>query len=252
MMEIAVKTLSLSLNPKIISYKQVEDVFIPNLSCNRACFPSQKRYRALKYQGRERHVHLLTVHAVSSDLEDVGVSSQFEDFTVTTASINENRELKISVEISGAKTRAIFDDVFDKMVAAAQPIPGFRRVKGGTVLFLCFLNVSSCYSSVFCRKFIRLHLLEHCIYKLVIHQSKASNQYKIPRDILLEVLGASKVYKQVITKVINSTVAEYIEKESLAVGKDLRVEQSFEDLEEMFEPDEKFRFDAVIKLQETN
>ncbi|KAK6279524.1 hypothetical protein POUND7_019791 [Theobroma cacao] len=234
-MEIAVKTLSLSLNPKIISYKQVEDVFIPNLSCNRACFPSQKRYRALKYQGRERHVHLLTVHAVSSDLEDVGVSSQFEDFTVTTASINENRELKISVEISGAKTRAIFDDVFDKMVAAAQPIPGFRRIKG-----------------------------EHCIYKLVIHQSKASNQYKekhqivyiddicIPRDILLEVLGASKVYKQVITKVINSTVAEYVEKESLAVGKDLRVEQSFEDLEEMFEPDEKFRFDAVIKLQETN
>ncbi|KAK6255484.1 hypothetical protein SCA6_016789 [Theobroma cacao] len=225
-MEIAVKTLSLSLNPKIISYKQVEDVFIPNLSCNRACFPPQKRYRALKYQGRERHVHLLTVHAVSSDLEDVGVSSQFEDFNVTTASINENRELKISVEISGAKTRAIFDDVFDKMVAAAQPIPGFRRVKGGT--------------------------LEHCIYKLVIHQSKASNQYKIPRDILLEVLGASKVYKQVITKVINSTVAEYVEKESLAVGKDLRVEQSFEDLEEMFEPDEKFRFDAVIKLQETN
>ncbi|EOY04712.1 Transport, ribosome-binding, bacterial-like protein isoform 3 [Theobroma cacao] len=174
-MEIAVKTLSLSLNPKIISYKQVEDVFIPNLSCNRACFPPQKRYRALKYQGRERHVHLLTVHAVSSDLEDVGVSSQFEDFNVTTASINENRELKISVEISGAKTRAIFDDVFDKMVAAAQPIPGFRRVKGG----------------------------------------------KTPN-------------------------------ESLAVGKDLRVEQSFEDLEEMFEPDEKFRFDAVIKLQETN
>ncbi|EOY04710.1 Transport, ribosome-binding, bacterial, putative isoform 1 [Theobroma cacao] len=230
-MEIAVKTLSLSLNPKIISYKQVEDVFIPNLSCNRACFPPQKRYRALKYQGRERHVHLLTVHAVSSDLEDVGVSSQFEDFNVTTASINENRELKISVEISGAKTRAIFDDVFDKMVAAAQPIPGFRRVKGG----------------------------------------KTPN---IPRDILLEVLGASKVYKQVITKVINSTVAEYVEKqrlhrsrsghlsecsckhpdyeESLAVGKDLRVEQSFEDLEEMFEPDEKFRFDAVIKLQETN
>ncbi|KAJ8750311.1 hypothetical protein K2173_014226 [Erythroxylum novogranatense] len=33
-------------------------------------------------------------------------------------------------EPSGTKTRAIFNDVFDKMVAAAQPIPGFRRVKG--------------------------------------------------------------------------------------------------------------------------
>lgn len=39
--------------------------------------------------------------------------------------------------------------------------------------------------------------------------------------------------------------------EDLKVSKDLRVEQSFEDLEELFEPDEKFSFDAVIKLQET-
>jgi hypothetical protein len=31
----------------------------------------------------------------------------------------------------------------------------------------------------------------------------------------------------------------------------LRVEQSFEDLEDAFEPDEKFSFDAVIQLQQT-
>ena len=41
---------------------------------------------------------------------------------------------QISVEVSGAKTQAIFDDVFDKMVAAARPIPRFRRVKGGRLL----------------------------------------------------------------------------------------------------------------------
>jgi hypothetical protein len=35
---------------------------------------------------------------------------------------------------------------------------------------------------------------------------------QIPRDILLEVLGPSKVYKQVIMEVINSTIAEYVEK----------------------------------------
>lgn len=37
------------------------------------------------------------------------------------------------MEVSGAKTRAIFEDVFKKMVTAAQPIPGFRRVKGGKI-----------------------------------------------------------------------------------------------------------------------
>lgn len=143
-------------------------------------------------------------------MEDAGVSSsQFEDFVVSTTRTNEATELKIGVEVSGAKTRAIFDDVFDKMVAAAQPIPGFRRVKGG----------------------------------------KTPN---IPRDILLEVLGPTNVYKEVIKKVIDATVAEFVEKEDLKVSKDLRVEQSFEDLEELFEPDEKFSFDAVIKLQETD
>ncbi|CAL5345490.1 unnamed protein product [Camellia sinensis] len=35
---------------------------------------------------------------------------------------------------------------------------------------------------------------------------------QIPTEILLQVLGPSKVYKQVITKVINSTIAEYVEK----------------------------------------
>lgn len=35
------------------------------------------------------------------------------------------------VEVSGEKTQTVFNTVFEKMVAAAQPIPGFRRVKGG-------------------------------------------------------------------------------------------------------------------------
>ncbi|GMI89943.1 hypothetical protein HRI_002663500 [Hibiscus trionum] len=202
----AVKTLCLGLNPTFGSYKQEKGIFFHNLSCNRACFPPQIRYRALKFHGRERHECLHPAHAISSA---VGVSSQLEDFTVTTSSTQESRELKIRVEVSGAKTRAIFNDVFDKMVADAQPIPGFRRVKGG----------------------------------------KTPN---IPREVLLEVLGASNVYRQVIKKVINSTVAEYVEKENLSVGKDLRVEQSIEDLEEIFEPDEIFCFDAFIQLQQTN
>jgi hypothetical protein len=37
--------------------------------------------------------------------------------------------------------------------------------------------------------------------------------------------------------------------EGLKVGKDLRVEQSFEDLEAKFEAGKKFSFDAVVQLQ---
>ncbi|CAL1403802.1 unnamed protein product [Linum trigynum] len=145
------------------------------------------------------------VHALVS--EDVGVSSsRIGDFRVITTSTDDSTVMKVNVEVSGTKTRAIFDDVFDRMVEAAQPIPGFRRVKGG----------------------------------------KTPN---IPRDILLEILGASRVYKEVIKKVINSAMAEYVDKEGLKVGKDLRVEQSFEDLEEAFSPGEKFSFDAVLRLQ---
>lgn len=40
----------------------------------------------------------------------------------------------MSVEVSGTITQKVFDSVFEKMVADAQPIPGFRRVKGGEVL----------------------------------------------------------------------------------------------------------------------
>lgn len=89
---------------------------------------------------------------------------------------------------------------------------------------------------------------------LVLHISDeqpglAGKTPDIPRDILLHVIGPSKVYKQVIKKIINSTISEYVEKEGLSVSKDLRIEQSFEDLEHMFEPSEKFNFDAVLNLR---
>lgn len=42
--------------------------------------------------------------------------------------------MQISVNVSGAKTEEIFGKVFSRMVEDAQPIPGFRRVKGGEAL----------------------------------------------------------------------------------------------------------------------
>lgn len=44
----------------------------------------------------------------------------------------------------------------------------------------------------------------------------------------------------------------YFLQEGFKVSNDLRVDQSFEELEDMFEPDEEFSFDAVLQLQEMN
>lgn len=44
----------------------------------------------------------------------------------------------------------MFDNVFDKMVAAAQPIPGFRRVKGGEILYLNSLAYFYCRTTILC------------------------------------------------------------------------------------------------------
>ncbi|KAG6664554.1 hypothetical protein CIPAW_02G100800 [Carya illinoinensis] len=209
-MDIAVNTLFLALSPKmIVNHKKLVGGYAPKLTCRSSDFSRHFRFDSREFRAGISHEHLPSVCAILSDVENVGVSSQLDDFSVTRSRVSDARELMISVDVFGARTKAIFECVFDKMVAAAQPIPGFRRVKGG----------------------------------------KTPN---IPRDILLEVLGPSKVYKQVIMEVINSTIAEYVEKEGLKVGKDLRVEQSFEDLEVTFEPGEKFSFDAVIQLQEAN
>ncbi|XP_054816761.1 uncharacterized protein LOC129316384 isoform X2 [Prosopis cineraria] len=201
-MNISSQTFILNLAPQMTRYKQgVEEFVMPSLNCRSLCLSRQCRHNAGDLFKRKESIYRPTV-VLHSDSQ---IASAFEEFSICSTNINDVGELKISIEVSGTKTQSIFDDVFDKMVAAAQPIPGFRRVKGGKTP-------------------------------------------DIPKDILLEVLGPSKVFKEVIKKIVNSTVAEYVEKENLKVGKDLRVEQSFEDLETTFEPGQKFSFDAVVQL----
>ncbi|XP_012859068.1 PREDICTED: uncharacterized protein LOC105978181 isoform X2 [Erythranthe guttata] len=53
--------------------------------------------------------------------------------------------------------------------------------------------------------------------------SDKDDKLKIPKEILLEILGPSKVYHQVIKKVINIAIAKYVAKEGLKVGKDLQI-----------------------------
>ncbi|KAK3132949.1 hypothetical protein QOZ80_6AG0529960 [Eleusine coracana subsp. coracana] len=57
----------------------------------------------------------------------------FEDFCVS-VSTEEDRAIKIQVNVAGTMTDSTFEKVFKKNVAAAQPLPGFRRMKGGLLL----------------------------------------------------------------------------------------------------------------------
>ncbi|KAM0947195.1 putative trigger factor [Dioscorea sansibarensis] len=152
------------------------------------------------------HKYFNAVQAISQENAAVSTSS-FEDFVVSSNTCQDGH-VKVRIDVAGTKTQAIFDTVFTKLVDAAQPIPGFRRVKGGKTP-------------------------------------------DIPKNILLQILGPSKVNFQSIKNIINSTVAEFVEKEGLMVTNDLRVEQSFEELEAIFTPGKEFSFNAVIQLKET-
>ncbi|XP_068498810.1 uncharacterized protein [Phaseolus vulgaris] len=203
-MHAASQTFILNLTPQVTRCKQrVDEYIVPILNYGHFGLSWKLKVGARNILKRQ-DIKCLPAVGVLSDAEVS--SNQFEDFSVSVVQKDDTRELKISIEVYGNKTQRIFDDVFKRMVAAAQPIPGFRRVKGGKTP-------------------------------------------DIPKDILLEVLGPSKVFKEVIKKIINSTVAEYVEKESLIVSKDLRVEQSFEDLETTFVEGEKFSFDVVLELK---
>ncbi|CAK9148760.1 unnamed protein product [Ilex paraguariensis] len=131
-MESAVKTLILGFNPKIIAHQHTAHV-VPYLPFKRTCFSVKTGYRTHKFGARGDSKNFSAVDAVSSGAEDIEIaSSQYDDFSVTTTSTDMAAELKITVEVSGAKTQEIFDEVFSRMVTAAQPIPGFRRAKGDT------------------------------------------------------------------------------------------------------------------------
>lgn len=44
--------------------------------------------------------------------------------------------MQLRVTVADTMTESIFEKVFSKNVAAAQPLPGFRRMKGGLLLYL--------------------------------------------------------------------------------------------------------------------
>ncbi|KAJ0969322.1 hypothetical protein J5N97_022199 [Dioscorea zingiberensis] len=219
-MEVAIRNPFTGLNPEIMYQKhrsswntKIQPRF--SLHVTRTAEESPRRYNLINtpldllvfkncYKSQK---YLNAAYAISQ--ENVGVStSTFEDFMVSSNNYQDGH-VKVRIDVAGTKTQAVFDIVFTKLVDAAQPIPGFRRVKGGKTP-------------------------------------------DIPKDILLHILGPSKVNYQSIKKIINTTVAEFVEKEGLKVTKDLRVEQSFEELEAVFIPGKEFAFDVIIQLQVTS
>ncbi|CAN6198527.1 unnamed protein product [Urochloa humidicola] len=132
-------------------------------------------------------------------------SISFKDFCVSVFTEDDGL-IKIQVNVSGTMTDSIFEKVFTKKVAAAQPLPGFRRMKGGKTP-------------------------------------------DIPKEVALHLIGPSKVKKETIKKIINCTVVEYVQKEGLTASKNLKVQQSYEELEAAFEPRKEFCFDATIHLE---
>ncbi|CAA7037884.1 unnamed protein product [Microthlaspi erraticum] len=189
-----------------------------------------------KFWTRATKKQFVAVCAAPSDVE---TSSKDESVLVTTVETVNNNEVKVHVQVSGEKTQTVFNNVFEKMVAAAQPIPGFRRVKGVNMIVI---SLSDSLMPFLC-----------CFsFHLLINLGTPGKTPDIPKDILLEILGYSKVYRQVIKRLINSAIEDYVKQEDLKVGKELTVEQSYEDLEETFEPGESFSFDAIIKLQEVS
>ncbi|TKW34119.1 hypothetical protein SEVIR_2G283400v4 [Setaria viridis] len=131
-------------------------------------------------------------------------SVSFKDFCVSVCT-EEGGLIKIQVNVSGTMTDSIFEKVLTKKVAAAQPLPGFRQMKGGKTP-------------------------------------------DVPKEVALHLIGPSKVKKETIKKIINCTVAEYVQKEGLTASKNLKVEQSYEELEAAFEPGKEFCFDAMVQI----
>lgn len=79
---------------------------------------------------------------------------------------------------------------------------------------------------------------------------KGGKSSKIPKDFLVQMLGEERVTKFAIQEILNSTMADYAEKENLDV-KDQKVStiQTAEELKKSFKPGNEFGFNVIIEPQ---
>ncbi|XP_066160279.1 uncharacterized protein [Oryza sativa Japonica Group] len=199
----------LAKNPKMINHRYASDMQLQH-RLSPACsvmFNKQCSYRITR--------KACSVLGAVSPIQCTETSTEslvsFKDFLVSVQT-EEDGLIKLRVTVADTMTESIFEKVFSKNVAAAQPLPGFRRMKGGLLLYL-------------------------------------GKPYFIPKEIALHLIGPSKVKKETIKNIISLTIAEYVQKEDLDASKNLKVLQTYEELEAAFEPGKEFCFDATFHLQ---
>ncbi|EEE70049.1 hypothetical protein OsJ_30007 [Oryza sativa Japonica Group] len=212
----------LAKNPKMINHRYASDMQLQH-RLSPACsvmFNKQCSYRITR--------KACSVLGAVSPIQCTETSTEslvsFKDFLVSVQT-EEDGLIKLRVTVADTMTESIFEKVFSKNVAAAQPLPGFRRMKGGLLLYLgkpYFVSIS-----------VQIELDEHAI----------------PKEIALHLIGPSKVKKETIKNIISLTIAEYVQKEDLDASKNLKVLQTYEELEAAFEPGKEFCFDATFHLQ---
>lgn len=193
----------LAKNPKMINHRYASEMQLQH-RLSPACsvmFNKQCSYRITR--------KACSVLGAVSPIQCTETSTEslvsFKDFLVSVQT-EEDGLIKLRVTVADTMTESIFEKVFSKNVAAAQPLPGFRRMKGGKTR-------------------------------------------DIPKEIALHLIGSSKVKKETIKNIISLTIAEYVQKEDLDASKNLKVLQTYEELEAAFEPGKEFCFDATFHLQ---
>ncbi|KAI5084602.1 hypothetical protein GOP47_0000771 [Adiantum capillus-veneris] len=72
----------------------------------------------------------------------------------------------------------------------------------------------------------------------------------IPRDVLYQMLGPSRVDSFVVKEIVSSSVLEYVEKEGFKVKKDFKTVQSDKELVAQFKAGKEFVFEAILSLED--
>lgn len=83
-------------------------------------------------------------------------------------------------------------------------------------------------------------------------REKGGKTSKVPKSLLLQVLGEERVTKFVIQEIVSSTMTDYTKKENLKVkDKKINTTETAQELRKLFTPGKDFRFSAVMELEKS-
>ncbi|KAF0914073.1 hypothetical protein E2562_026485 [Oryza meyeriana var. granulata] len=137
----------LAKNAEIINCRFARELRLQHRSSERLLSPACLVMFNKHFSKRINHKACSVLQAVSPlqrTENNTESSVSFKDFLVSVRT-EEDGMIKTRVTVAGTMTESIFEKVFLKKLVAAQPLPGFRRMKGGPLLFLgkpYFLSIS--------------------------------------------------------------------------------------------------------------